>query len=117
MDDRLAGVAAALVGGSLTAVAVAEYVSGAPTPPPLDPFATGVVVAGSGLVLIAAGVIAIANRVDAVSLRTGTAVAVAVLALAVLAPDVLRFGGVFWLGLVGAVLVTAGGVATLRIAW
>lgn len=113
MDDRFAGVAAALVGSGLTAVTGVEFVVAGYPPPPAEPFVTGVLVGGAGLLLTAAGVVAAASSLDSLALRGASGVGLAGLALAVLQPGALRFGGVFWLGLVVAVLVAAGAGRTL----
>ncbi|WP_254841086.1 hypothetical protein [Natronomonas marina] len=113
MDDRLAGVAAAVVGVALVAVGIAEYVAPGFPPPPPEPLATGVLVVGAGLALLAAGTLAVRTGLDHLALRIATGLGLLALALAVLQPSALLFGGVFWLGLVFAVLVGAGAVRTV----
>jgi hypothetical protein len=111
VDDRLTGVAALAVGAALALVGSAEYLLPG-TPPPAEPFATGVLVVGAGLALVGAGGVATRTGLDHLALRLGTGVGVAALALAVLAPAALLFGGIFWLGLVFAALVAAAAART-----
>ena len=113
MDDRLPGVAAAAVGVAVAAVGTVEYVVpgfGAPSP---EPLATGALVVATGLSLVVAGALAAASRLDHLALRAATAVGLSALALAVLYPEALLFGGVFWLALVAAGLVGAGTYRTV----
>ena len=112
MDDRLAALAAVLVGASLVAVGAAEYLRPGLGSVLSDPFATGVLVAGSGAVLFGAGVVAFRAALDHLALRIITAVGLLTLALAVLQPAALEFGGVFWLAMVTAGLVVAGASRT-----
>lgn len=114
MDDRLGAVAAVLVGGALAVVGAAEYVAPGLAPPSLDPLVTGVLVAGGGLLLLAAGGLALSTPADPLSLRAATAVGLVTLALAVLQPGSLLFGGVFWLALVATGLIAAGAYGTAR---
>lgn len=113
LDDRLAGVTAVVVGVALAAVGTLEYVVPGVAPPPFEPIATGVLVTGSGVLLAVAGGLAVRDRLDNLALKSGTGVGLVTLALAVLQPDSLLFGGVFWLALVAAGLVTAGVYRTI----
>jgi hypothetical protein len=114
MDERLAGVAAAVVGGSLAAVGVAEYLAPGFPPPPPEPFATGALVVAAGGALAGAGLTAVRASLDHLALRISTAVGLLTLALGVLQPGALRFGGVFWLAMVFTGLVAAGSYRTLK---
>jgi hypothetical protein len=114
VDDRLTGVAALAVGAALAVVGSFEYMLPGTPPPPAEPFATGVLVVGAGLALVGAGGVATRTGLDHLALRLGTGVGVATLALAVLAPTTLRFGGVFWLGLLFAALIAAAAASTGR---
>ena len=113
MDDRLAGLAAMVVGASLAAVGAAEYLRPGLGSPLDEPFPTGVLVVGSGVVLSGAGAVAFRAALDHLALRIVTAVGLFTLALGVLQPTALRFGGVFWLAMVSAGLVVAGAYRTL----
>ena len=113
MDDRLAGLAAMVVGASLAAVGAAEYLRPGLGSPLGEPFPTGVFIAGSGAVLFGAGVVAFRAALDHLALRIVTAVGLFTLVLGVLQPDALLFGGVFWLAMVSAGLVVAGAYRTL----
>lgn len=115
MDDRLAGLTAIVVGSALTAVGTVEYVRLGVAPPPFEPFTTGVLVVTSGVMLVVAGGLAFHHRLDTLALRSGTGVGLVTLALAVLQPESLLFGGVFWLALVAAGLVTAGTYRTIAL--
>ena len=114
MAERFAGATALVVGLAVAAVAGVEYLLPGFPPPPFEPFATGVLLVGAGLVLVGAGGVAVRTGLDHLALRLGTGVGVATLALAVLAPTALRFGGVFWLGLLFATLIAAAAVRTGR---
>ena len=113
MDERLAGVAAAVVGGSLAAVGVAEYLAPGFPPPPPEPFATGALVVAAGVALFGAGVLGTRASLDHLALRIATVIGLLTLALAVLQPEALRFGGVFWLAMVFAAIVGAGASRTV----
>lgn len=113
MDQRLAGVTAGVVGLSLTVVGLLEYVVAGYPALPFDPFATGVLVAIGGLLLLVTGGVAVVTATDTLSLRTGTAVGVVTLSIAVFQPDALLFGGVFWLGLVSMVFIAAAAYLTV----
>jgi hypothetical protein len=113
MDDRLAGLAAMVVGASLAAVGAAEYLRPGLGAVLSDPFATGVLVVGAGTALFGAGAVAVRAALDHLALRIVTAVGLFTLALAVLQPAALEFGGVFWLAMVSAGLVVAGAYRTL----
>lgn len=115
MDDRLAGLAAVVTGAALTVVGTVEYALPGVAPPPFEPFTTGVLVVAAGVLLVVAGGLAFRHRFDTLALRSGTGVGVVTLALAVLQPDSLLFGGVFWLALVAAGLVTAGAYRTVAL--
>ncbi|QLD84283.1 hypothetical protein HWV23_00695 [Natronomonas halophila] len=108
MDDRLAALAAVLVGASLAVVSLAEYVLPGRSVPPYEPLTTGILVLISGLLLLAAGGMAAKEALDTLALRAATSVGLVTLLLAVLQPTSLLFGGVFWLGLVSATLIGAG---------
>jgi hypothetical protein len=112
MDGRLAGIAALVVGLALAAVGSLEYLLPGFPPPPPDPFATGVFVVGAGLALLGAGGVAARTGLDHLAIRLGTGVGVVTLALAVLTPTSLRFGGVFWLGLLFAAFIGAAAART-----
>jgi hypothetical protein len=113
MDDRLTGVVAAVVGAAIVTVGTVEYVSPGLAAEPLDPLATGALVVATGLSLLAAGLLSVAAGVDHPALRAATGVGLFALALAVLSPDALLFGGVFWLALVAAALVGVGAYRTV----
>jgi hypothetical protein len=113
MDDRLAAVAAIVVGVAVAAVGTAEYLLPGLAPPPMDPFATGAFVVGTGVSLCVAGTVAFLNRLDHLALRLATAAGVGTLALAVLSPESLLFGGIFWLAMVSAGVVGVGSYRTV----
>ncbi|WP_336135769.1 hypothetical protein [Natronomonas amylolytica] len=113
MDDRLAAVAAVVVGIALAVVGLFEYVLSGRSVPPYEPLATGVLVVVSGLLLLVAGLVALRAALDALSLRAATVVGLLALLLAVFQPESLLFGGVFWLGLVAAGLIAAGAYRTV----
>lgn len=112
MDDRLAAVAAIVVGTAVAAVGTLEYVLPGYAPPPLEPFVSGLLVVGAGLFLLVAGLAAARTAADSLALRAATAVGVGTLFLAVIQPEALLFGGVFWLALVAFGLVAAGAYRT-----
>jgi hypothetical protein len=112
MDDRLAGVAAAVVGAALVAVGTLEYGRPGGPPPPGEPFATGLLVVTAGVSLLAAGVIAVLSGIDHLALRLGSGIGLVTLAIAVLAPPALLFGGVFWLGLLFAAVIVVAATRT-----
>lgn len=112
MDDRLAGVAAIVVGIAVVAVGVAEFVLPGLAPPPWEPLATGVFVTGTGASLVAAGGVAVRHGLDTPALRATAMVGLATLALAVVRPGALVFGGVFWLGMVAAGFAALGAYRT-----
>ena len=116
MDDRLAGLAAMVVGASLAAVGAAEYLRPGLGAVLSDPFATGVLVVGAGTALFGAGAVAVRAALDHLALRISAAVGVLALALGVLQPDALLFGGVFWLALLLGGVVVAGTYRTFRAA-
>ena len=113
MDDRVTGAVAVLVGAALAAVGTAEYVLPGLVPPPLDPFASGVLVVATGLLLAVAGALAVSAHLDHLALRAATGVGVVALVVALRLPEALLFGGVFWLALVAAGLVGAGAYRTV----
>lgn len=108
MDDRLAGVAAIVVGVAVAVVGATEYVLPGLAPPLGEPLATGVFVVGTGVLLVVAGGMATRNGVDTPALRATAFVGLATLALAVVQPDSLLFGGVFWLGMVAVAFAALG---------
>ena len=79
----------------------------------MDPFVTGVLVVATGTSLFGAGVVGFRASLDHPALRISTAIGVVTLALAVLQPESLRFGGVLWLALVSMGLVGAGAYRTV----
>lgn len=111
MDDRLPGLAALLVGIALAVVGATEYVVTAP--PPWDPFATGVFVVGTGVLAALAGGVALRTGRDAPSVRATALVGLATLALAVVRPAALTFGGVFWLAMVAVAFAALGAYLTV----
>jgi ABC-type cobalamin transport system permease subunit len=113
MDSRLPAVAALLIGAALAVVGAAEYVRPGLDVPPYDPLATGLFVVGTGLALVVAGAVAASQRLDHLALRLAAGIGLLTLALAVFSPDSLRFGGVFWLGMVFFALVAAGAYRTV----
>lgn len=112
MASRLPSVTAAVVGIALAVVGTAEYVLPGLDVPPYDPLATGLFVVGTGIALVGAGAAAIRRHLDHLALRIAAAVGLLTLALAVFSPRSLRFGGVFWLGMVFFALVAAGAYRT-----
>jgi hypothetical protein len=113
MDSRLPAVTALLVGLALAAVGTVEFVLPGRSVPPYDPLATGLFVVGTGLALVAAGAVAAHQRLNHLALRIVAGIGLLTLALAVVSPESLRFGGVFWLGMVFFVLVAAGAYRTV----
>ena len=113
MDDRVTGAVAVAVGLALAAIGTAKYVLSGLVPPPVDPFATGVLVVATGLLLAVAGAIGISAGIDHLALRTATGVGAVTLLLAASLPEALLFGGVFWLALVAVGLVGAGAYRTV----
>ncbi|MFT4883335.1 MAG: hypothetical protein ACI8U4_000840 [Natronomonas sp.] len=112
MDSRLPAVTAAVVGLALAVVGTAEYVLPGLDAPPYDPLATGVFVVGTGIALVVAGGVAARQRLDHLALRIAAGIGLLTLILAVFSPESLRFGGVFWLGMVFFALVAAGAYRT-----
>ena len=113
MDSRFAAVAALVVGVSVALVAGVEYVLGGLDTAPFDPFATGVFVVVAGLLLTGSGALALSAKIDHLALRAATVVGVFTLAAVVFQPEILLFGGVFWLALVSFGLIAAGSYRTL----
>jgi hypothetical protein len=117
MDDRLTGALAGFVGLALAVAGTGAYLLPGVAAASFDPFATGLLVVAAGLALLVAGILAARAALDHLALRAATGVAAAALLLAATHPESLLFGGVFWLALVAAGLVTAGAyrtVATVR---
>lgn len=103
--DRLRAVSALVVGVAVTVVGLSEYVAGLETP---EPFASGVLVCGAGLALVCGGWLSLSADETPFPLVVATGVGLGTLAVAVLSPASLLFGGVFWLALVAFALVAAG---------
>ncbi len=114
VDEPLAGVAAAVVATALAAVGTLEYVVPGLASSSADPLATGVLVVAAGVALFGAGSLAIRASLDHLALRIGTGLGVVTLALAVIRPAVLLFGGVFWLGLLLPALIALAASRTGR---
>lgn len=108
MDDRLAGVTATVVGVALAAVGTTAFVLPGLAPPYGEPLATGIFVVGTGGLLVAAGAVAVRDGLDTPALRGTALVGLATLVLAVVRPDTLLFGGVFWFGLVAVAFAALG---------
>ena len=102
-----------MVGALLAAVGTLEYVLAGLSVPPYDPLATGAFVVGAGGSLCVAGGLAFPNRLDHLALRLATAAGMGTLALAVLNPESLLFGGIFWLAMVSAGVVGVGSYRTV----
>lgn len=111
MDDRLAGVSAIVVGVAVVVVGVVEFVAPGLAGPLGEPLVTGAFVVGTGVLLVAAGAVGVREGLDTPALRATALVGLATLALAVVRPDALLFGGVFWLGMVA---VAFAGLGTYR---
>lgn len=108
MDDRLAGVAATVVGVAVAVVGAAEFVRPGLARPPEEPLVTGLFVVATGALLVTAGGVAVLNGLDTPALRATALVGLATLALAVVQPGALLFGGVFWLGMIAVAFAALG---------
>ncbi len=100
MDDPLAVVAASAVGLALLVVATAEFIVPGRASMLSEPFVSGVFLVASAVVLVATAVVVYAVDGDTRALRATAAIGLIVLGIAVLSPESLVFGGVFWLALV-----------------
>lgn len=114
MDDRLAGVAATIVGVAVAAVGATEFVGPGLERPLGEPMVTGVFVVGTGILLVTAGGVAVRDRLDTPALRATALVGLVTLAIAVVRPDALLFGGVFWLGMVAVAFAALGTYRTFE---